>query len=1783
MAPVAGAGTAGALRLEVREFTTPTRWRWVLTDGTGVLIAEHHVRLDAGSWQYEAFSDVYGYLAWQVAPDRRQQGESQIVGQVGEWIAAEVLGPVADALARLARRRPVTVRVVAREAAAELLLRPLELAHVNGKPLSVQDVTFVVQTGLGDDECYPPRARLRVLGLFSLPEGGQALNLRRERHSLVELVRRIAADGKAVDVRVLQYGVTRTLLRDVLAEDDGWDVIHISGHGAPGELLLETADGKPDRMSAEALADLLVDARENVKLVTVAACWSAATSASEQRRRLGLPVPGQRDRDGSFGSGETSGILATELSGRLGCAVIAMRYPVDDEFAIAFSARLYDLLIAKGKQLPQAVGLALRQLARDSADAGTPALSVATPAIFGGTAIGLELTAPDCREPADYDITRLKMAGFPSLPDRFVGRTRVMARASAALAARSGVPGVLLHGMPGGGKTSCALELAYGHEHGFRNLVWYKAPDEGTSIEGTLTDFALTLERYLPGFQMAHMLASQDRLSAVLPLLTEMMERSRLLIVIDNAESLLTDGGEWRDDRWGQVTGALTAHAGLGRVVLTTRRKPASLVRLCVESVDALSADEALLLARELPHLRTLIFGELPGIGRDVSRQLALGVLNVAQGHPKLLELADGQAGHPERLAALVEAGDQAWHEQGGLPRGFFSTGETSATPADFLRVLEAWTRAAARTLAHGELDLFWFLCCLEEPDREQLHIEIIWPFLWEQLGYGGQPPVLSQALSAIISCGLAAIQAETRDFGPSYAIHPGVAAAGRAHAGKHVQDAVDAQVAAYWSAGYQYVSGEAGDHIVHTRLAVRAGLAAVPYLMRQQDWKGAAYLLERAFGHDPSRPNAATVLPAIQHIVRHDPRQDALLALVQRVLDPVAAEAALRASLAAAVSAGDYRAASAHAGRLTDLCHSGGRVAEALTLIERKASYTRKAGLGPWTRLSDDVRRLQVLNAIGLAERVLAEAPQLRGRMDALPGTLGPDELGLLLWSVREGLLTAACSAARNLGQWEAALELSDTILTSMRDRRALATEIAESRFHDYEPLLSLGRTDEALDLLRDCRQVFQEANDVARLGMTLRALAATEASRGHGDAAIRLIRDALRYSYLAGDASSMSVSYHNLGSYLHHARRPAPSLASHLASALILALMDADDSAVNAGNSLRSAMIDAHASGTHLVPPADVADLCRHVGEFSGTDLADLIAQLSPNPEAAERLLQSLIAQAQAPASSPESWEAPVATSQERPAISRNRAAKDSWGAVVDVSNVCWDQQLPPSRTRRPVWSRLGLVMAAWQREHGSNVKLVLVADDSLVHQLDDTREYGQLLKAGKLITRPTADATILALANDQNLHVITRDHYLDSRREHPWIETSPYRFHQWQVQGRTLRIVPLGITASEPHEIERAIETKTLQRSRLDPRNPRYRSILETRWQCRNTLCPEAAHWQGHLLVLPLVTSNGHALCPTCDEPLADLGRRPRVHEIVVEDRMSGAEIMRFPLEADTPVVVGRGLSLKGVNLQVYGLATELVPAVQKTSRRHLILRVEEPGSDKRRMVVTDLGSSNGTTVERPAKAGLGKPTTLEPGRETYVTEGGRVTLGGTVTLRLSGRRYLISGTPSLLIEPPPSAHDDPSAPSTAAPFTTATMFRDHVTERASWTSEASPFWVKIERSWPLGHDDTDSRGEVKRLRYAQRGSVGRNQRTQRAVRVLDDFAFRHGQLTASTCGTTWPSTRRRPSTGTASASRSPSLNRNRTRSATPEPSSPSSRPPPGGPTTRRWPGGPGNDGN
>ncbi|MGH8895872.1 MAG: CHAT domain-containing protein, partial [Egibacteraceae bacterium] len=396
------------------------------------------------------------------------------------------------------------------------------------------------------------------------PVDAGALSLRRERYQLAQRIHTIAAvNGKAVELRVLQYGVTRERLGEVLVEADGWDVVHVSGHGLPAGLLLEHADGRGDLISSPDLVELLAPGRGQVKLVTVSSCSSAALTAAEHLRLLGITDPDTPRSQPA--AAEPDGAALPALEATLGCAVLAMRYPVADEFAIGLAARMYGLLLGKGQPLPRALQLALPKAVAGLGEAA--ALSAATPALFGTLAADLRLLPP-AGKPVVFDEAETKLAGFPADPKRFVGRVGPLARANAALAPGSGHSGVLFVGMAGAGKTACALELAYGHEQGFARLVWHKAPDEGRDVTSALTNLAMDLERKLPGLHLVEHVEDPAGLAAFLPQLTEWLERHRVLVVVDNVESLLTKQGDWRDPRWSMIVGALAGHGGLSRLIL---------------------------------------------------------------------------------------------------------------------------------------------------------------------------------------------------------------------------------------------------------------------------------------------------------------------------------------------------------------------------------------------------------------------------------------------------------------------------------------------------------------------------------------------------------------------------------------------------------------------------------------------------------------------------------------------------------------------------------------------------------------------------------------------------------------------------------------------------------------------------------------------------------------------------------------------------------------------------------------------------------------------------------------------------------------------------------------------------------------------------------------------------------------------------------------------------------------------------------------------------------------
>ena len=107
----------------------------------------------------------------------------------------------------------------------------------------------------------------RVLGLFSLPEGEQALNLRRERHALVQMIRRVAARGKPRRCACCSTGSHATGCGGSLKKAKAGTSSISPATVPPANCCWKRPPGVLDTVTATELSQMLAPARERVKLV----------------------------------------------------------------------------------------------------------------------------------------------------------------------------------------------------------------------------------------------------------------------------------------------------------------------------------------------------------------------------------------------------------------------------------------------------------------------------------------------------------------------------------------------------------------------------------------------------------------------------------------------------------------------------------------------------------------------------------------------------------------------------------------------------------------------------------------------------------------------------------------------------------------------------------------------------------------------------------------------------------------------------------------------------------------------------------------------------------------------------------------------------------------------------------------------------------------------------------------------------------------------------------------------------------------------------------------------------------------------------------------------------------------------------------------------------------------------------------------------------------------------------------------------------------------------------
>lgn len=1262
------------LRLDMVDYAGPTRWRWRLADAEGKELAVHTVELDEREWQFDAFTDLHRYLRAHADADRRLMHEAEMVVQVGAWLGERVLGKVAVELAR-ARG---TVRLVVPAEAADLAFRPWDLAIMNGRPLIAYRVGFIVDVGGPSAEKAEIGDRLRMLAVFSVPSDDGALNLRKERWALARIVHQIGAvRGTGIQLRVLQYGASRERLRDALAEPEGWDVVHVSGHGLAAGLVLEDETGRPDLIGGAELADLLELGARRIKLVTLSAGESATVATTELLRQLGLapakPIAAA-DQDGSLPA------VAADVARRLDCAVLAMRYPVTGDFAVALAESFYQQVMGHGVPVAEAMPMSVVTVTGHQLTPETPALSVATPALFGVRADGLRLAPPNGR-PEVFQLERARLAEFPAQPPRFVGRVGPMARATTVLAARSGLSGVVLHGPAGAGKTACALELAYAHQESFGALAWYTAPPDGHDTLTALASCALALEWQLPGLRLANRVHDPAAWREGMPGLTEVLEQARVLVVLDNVESLLTDAGEWRDERWARFVAALTGHQGAARVIITSRRRPAGLPEtVFVEPIHALSLAETVSLARELPRLRDLLDAAVIPDSRD----LATRTLAATQGLPTLVELAEGAAGDPEVLRAGVVEAERLWQERGVATQPFLAGEDATADGDDYRAVLAAWIVRTTATLEPDTALLFDFLCCLAPRDRVPGVIDSTWSRVWSG---DGEPPAPETGTRMLVGRGLIWVDTDPEGVALRYRIHPDVAEIGSAAAGADFAATVDRVVGDSWLATLKDARNRGGTAELD-EWVVRAARSAVPYLLRQDRWGELSAAADLALSRDRTPATAVPLLPLLAEAVEAT-RGTNMAMMVELIHAQALAVVDLEPALSvwqrlmrAAADREDYSAAAAIA---TDLLHGyrdSGRLPEALEVADTLADYSARAGAGPWTRLSNDVSRLQVRYLQGEPQEVLDAVEAHRATMAELPTEPGAAET-VSPARVRESILGIGVVAAHDLGRWPHALDLNAAVRKAQEDRGASEAELAATSFNDYGPLLQLNRPKDASDLLGRCREVFEAAGDAVMLGNTLSALADADGKLGHTGRSVELEIKALRLKYEIGDPEAIAVSHYNVA---NHAMRAGSDMVHPWAHWLAAAIIRYQTGSPTLSTSLQA--IGQLVGGDDPESPLTFDQVRTVVETLAGVQFGALFSRLPARAATGQDALDAVMAQVAqdrntAVREAVEAWE---------PMLSALVAAQDPAGeaAARDLDSALTELSMDQ------VWKELAVVLS-------------------------------------------------------------------------------------------------------------------------------------------------------------------------------------------------------------------------------------------------------------------------------------------------------------------------------------------------------------------------------------------------------------------------------------------------------------------------------------------------------
>jgi tetratricopeptide (TPR) repeat protein len=488
---------------------------------------------------------------------------------------------------------------------------PWEYLHDGKRPLALSNVWIQrLPRGMRPIEAQETPLPLRILVVVSSPLGAADLDTEKEIAVIQDALDPAVVEGQ-VELDFLESEVT---LEALAAKVRAWPchVIHYTGHGGrdghTGEtfLAMEDEEGKTAPASGAKLLRALRRAR-NLRLVVLSGCLTAQMAHRDALR----------------------GVATALLEGKIP-AVLAMQYSVLDDSTTRFAKTFYTAL-GRGECPEAALYEARRDLSfargDERADWGLPALYLRTPA--------MRLVDPTKKPEVITRVQRLDIGGLP-LPRWFVGRKRELRQIRAALGDRR-ITAVYIRGIGGIGKSALAAKVLErpGAKVDDALVVKFNEISLPADILGKVASF------WQGQGMRGHAEAAALLLDSAKPMTDrarqagEMVATRHYLLVFDNFESLLTEGGQVEDPGLQSFFQALLGVQWRSTLLFTARfacdlfadRPAGTWVDV---DLPGLTRRQALMLMNNLPRLR------------KEPLQDKLRAYDKVGGHPKTIELLEG-------------------------------------------------------------------------------------------------------------------------------------------------------------------------------------------------------------------------------------------------------------------------------------------------------------------------------------------------------------------------------------------------------------------------------------------------------------------------------------------------------------------------------------------------------------------------------------------------------------------------------------------------------------------------------------------------------------------------------------------------------------------------------------------------------------------------------------------------------------------------------------------------------------------------------------------------------------------------------------------------------------------------------------------------------------------------------------------------------------------------------------------------------------------------------------